>query len=215
MPIADTGVEVRSYRAVFSLERRIYRIDALRLNPAGVPLRGLAYAALLAIGAFLGGELPGISWAFTSLPWYFRIVALPAALGGLLAMLRVDGRAFHVAAAAASRHLLSPRNLSCLRRRPPPMSLWRPPSITFVADGSESSLRSLRYHGPGMALICCAHDRVEWRRRLRLFGGAKVSIHPVVDAIGARSSGSAALEIAAGAVLEVSRSPWNDDIHRG
>ena len=42
-------MEIRSYRAVFDLERRIYRIDRLRLNPAGVPVRGIVYfLALLA-----------------------------------------------------------------------------------------------------------------------------------------------------------------------
>jgi hypothetical protein len=211
MPIADTEVEVRSYRAVFSFERRIYRIDTLRLNPAGVPLRGVAYASLLAAGAFLVGALPGISWLAASLPWYCRIIALPTALGGLLAMLRIDGRAFHVAAAAALRYLLSRRNLRRLRGAPPPMSVWRPPAIVFVADGSESSLRSLRYHGPGMALICCAHDRVEWRRRL--CRRANVSIHPILDAVvGPRST---AMEIAAGAVLEVSRSPLTDRVRQG
>ena len=30
--------------SVFALERRIYRIDTLRLNPSGVPLRGIGYA---------------------------------------------------------------------------------------------------------------------------------------------------------------------------
>ena len=33
-------MEVRSYRRVFDLERRIYRVDRLRLNPGGVPVRG-------------------------------------------------------------------------------------------------------------------------------------------------------------------------------
>ena len=42
-------IEIRSYRAVFDLERRLYRVDGLRLNPSGVPVRGIvALAALLA-----------------------------------------------------------------------------------------------------------------------------------------------------------------------
>jgi hypothetical protein len=216
MQIADRDVEVRSYRAVFSLERRIYRIDTIRLNPAGVPLRGVAYAALLAAGAFFASQLPGISLALTLLPWYFRVIALPVALGGLLAMLRIDGRAFHVAATAAFRYRLGPRDLRRLRRGSRPMNSWRPPPIVFVADGSEGSLRSSRYHGPGMALICYAHDRVEWPRRSRLFGRANVSIHPVLDAGGSPSSSSpTAMEIAPGSVLEVSRSPWTGHGHRG
>jgi hypothetical protein len=216
MRIAATDVEIRSYRAVFSLERRIYRVDTIRLNPAGVPLRGVAYAALLAAAAFLAADLPGISWAVTLFPWYFRVIALPMALGGLLAMVRIDGRAFHIAAAAALRHQLGPRDLRMLRRSPRHVASWRPPSIVFVADGSEGSLRSLSYHGPGMAVIRCAHDRVEWRRGFRPFGRATVSIHPVLDAGGRpRLSRSAGIEVAAGAVLEVSRSPWLDHGHRG
>ena len=30
-----TRIEIRSYRAVFDLERRLYRIDGFRLNPSG------------------------------------------------------------------------------------------------------------------------------------------------------------------------------------
>ena len=41
-------MEVRSYRRVFDLERRIYSIDRMRLNPSGVPLRGVVYFLVLA-----------------------------------------------------------------------------------------------------------------------------------------------------------------------
>ena len=34
-------IEIRSYRRVFDLERRIYSIDRVRLNPGGVPVRGV------------------------------------------------------------------------------------------------------------------------------------------------------------------------------
>ncbi len=34
-------MEIRSYRRVFDLERRIYQVDRLRLNPSGVPVRGV------------------------------------------------------------------------------------------------------------------------------------------------------------------------------
>ncbi len=43
-------IEIRSYRRVFDLERRIYSVDQLRLNPGGVPVRGVLYfLALLAL----------------------------------------------------------------------------------------------------------------------------------------------------------------------
>ena len=41
----DGRIEVRSYRTVFDLERRLYRIDRLRLNPGGVPVRGIVTAS--------------------------------------------------------------------------------------------------------------------------------------------------------------------------
>jgi hypothetical protein len=209
----DAGFEVRSYRAVFSLERRIYRIDTLRLNPAGVPLRGIAYAVILAVGALVASALPGISWVAAPLPWYFRIMALPAALGGVLAMLRIDGRPFHVAAIAALRYRCGPRDLRRFRRGTRPMGVWRPPSIAFVADGSEGSMRSLRYYGPGVTLVCCAHDRVEWTRSRPLSRRASVAIYPIQG--GVVGTALTAMEIAAGAVLEVSGRPWSDRVHQG
>ena len=44
--------EIRSFRRVFDLERRIYSIDRLRLNPAGVPVRGVVYL-LIALAAMI------------------------------------------------------------------------------------------------------------------------------------------------------------------
>ena len=38
-------MEIRSYRRVFDLERRVYSVDRLRLNPSGVPVRGIVYFA--------------------------------------------------------------------------------------------------------------------------------------------------------------------------
>ena len=47
-------IEIRSFRRVFDLERRVYSVDRFRLNPAGVPVRGILYllvALLTAIRA--------------------------------------------------------------------------------------------------------------------------------------------------------------------
>ena len=43
-------MEIRSYRRVFDLERRIYRVDRLRLNPGGVPVRGVVYFLVILVG---------------------------------------------------------------------------------------------------------------------------------------------------------------------
>ena len=56
-------MEIRSYRRVFDLERRIYRIDRMRLNPGGVPVRGIVYFLVLLCGALMAARLPLIGVA--------------------------------------------------------------------------------------------------------------------------------------------------------
>jgi hypothetical protein len=48
LPDRSAGLEVRSFRVVFQLERRLHRIQHWKLPlPYGLPLRGLAYGALV------------------------------------------------------------------------------------------------------------------------------------------------------------------------
>ena len=51
-------IEIRSYRAVFDLERRIYRVDQLRLNPGGIPVRGVVYFLAILAATLLASSLP-------------------------------------------------------------------------------------------------------------------------------------------------------------
>src|SRR5215210_2462753 len=96
----DSGIEIRSYRAVFDLERRLYRIDRFRLNPAGVPVRGLVYVALLVVAVLVAQRLPVAGWLLGALPWQGRYVALPLVGAALLTILRIDGRPAHTALAS-------------------------------------------------------------------------------------------------------------------
>ncbi len=63
-------MEIRSYRAVFDLERRIYRVDRLRLNPGGVPVRGVVYFLALLATVLVVGRMPGLKTVMGALPWY-------------------------------------------------------------------------------------------------------------------------------------------------
>lgn len=110
-------MEIRSYRRVFDLERRIYRIDGLRLNPSGVPLRGIAYFLALALLALLAGKLPLIGDLARLAPWYLRVLAAPGVLAGLLTIVRIDGRSLHVTLGALARYALRPRIVEGLSRR--------------------------------------------------------------------------------------------------
>ena len=95
-PAGSSELEVRSFRSVFALERRIYRVDTLRLNPGGIPLRGVVYASVLVIAALAAGAMPPTAWLDPLIPWYVRDLAMPLAAATLLGALRVEGRPFHL-----------------------------------------------------------------------------------------------------------------------
>jgi hypothetical protein len=166
--------EIRSYRRVFDLERRIYSVDRLRLNPGGVPVRGVVYfLALLAVGLLIAG-LPLAGVLARAIPWYLRDLALPAAGATVLSALRLEGRTFHLAAHALARYQLGPRRLVGMRRCAPPGGRWRPPEILLLPDGSDGRLRQLRYTGPGAVLVSVEHER----RGRAIEQGSRASARP-------------------------------------
>jgi hypothetical protein len=152
-------IEIHSYRRVFDLERRIYSVDRLRLNPGGVPVRGVVYfLAILAAGLIAAG-LPLVGALARELPWYLRDLALPGAGAVVLGAIRVEGRTFHLAAQALVRYWVGPHRLAGARRCPAFGGRWRPPEIVMLPDGSDSRMRRLRYTGPGVVLVSVAHER--------------------------------------------------------
>lgn len=155
-------MEIRSYRNVFELERRIYRVEGLRLNPAGVPIRGIAYFLAIVVCALLGGRLPLLRTLAHALPWYMRDIALPGLLAALLTVIRVEGRPFHLVALALARYAAGPRELAGVRPRGAVDRRWRPGELLVLVDGSDSRLRRLRYTGRGAVLVSAAHVRAEW-----------------------------------------------------
>jgi hypothetical protein len=142
-------VEIRSYRRVFDLERRIYRIDRLRLNPTGVPVRGVVYFLVLAACCLLAGRLPLIGALAHDAPWYLLDLGLPAGLAALFCLIAIEGRPFHLAALALLRYALAPRELSGLRPRRGEDRQLLPGQLLFLPDGSDARVRRLRYRGPG------------------------------------------------------------------
>src|SRR4051794_16294780 len=149
--------EVRSFREVFALERRIYRIDRLRLNPTGVPVRGVAYAAVLLIAMQLVDGLPVIGGLIGLAAWPLRDLVAPLGLAAVLTVLRIDGRPAHEALAALARFATGPRHVNRFERCHPIGVTWRPPSLVVIPDGSQARLRALVYRGPGRVLIGAPH----------------------------------------------------------
>lgn len=196
-------MEIRSFRAVFDLERRVYRVDTVRLNPAGIPLRGILYAAALVPAFVIAGRMPPASWILGLFPWYVVDLGLPIVGAAVATIVKVDGRPFHHAARALAIHCVTPRWRRGLARAPAPGARWRPPPITLIPDGSDCRFRRLRYRGPGAVQVAYPHDRAEWPPSAfgRHRGRADLTIHagggrrPLGRAVG--------LELADGAVLEV------------
>lgn len=152
-------IEIRSYRRVFDLERRIYSIDRLRLNPGGVPVRGVAYFVVLLIACAIADAVPPISYVAGRLPWYLRDLVMPGVGAAALSAIRIEGRTFHLAACALARHRLGARRLAGARPCSPWGERWSPPELLMLPDGSDGRMRALRYTGPGAVLVCVEHHR--------------------------------------------------------
>jgi hypothetical protein len=163
----DVRTEIRSYRAVFDLERRIYRVDRLRLNPAGVPLRGCVYAVIAIAIVLVASALPVLGGALRWLPWHVRDLVVPVGAAALATMVRVDGRPAHMAARALWRHLVMPRRLSRFAPCREP-ARWHPGAVVLVGDGGRPRFGRLRFDGPGAVLVGRAYQRTSTRRGLTI-----------------------------------------------
>src|SRR4051794_302593 len=118
-PAADESrrtIEIRSFRTVFRLERRIYKFDRWRIPiPYGVPVWGLAYSTATLAAIVLAGRLPAVGGLVSLLPAPLRFVLLPLGVGALLNGIEPDGRRPHIFIKAWLRHRLGARCLCGLR----------------------------------------------------------------------------------------------------
>jgi hypothetical protein len=196
-------IEIRSYRAVFDLERRIYRVDQLRLNPGGIPVRGVVYFLAILLTMLVAGGLPLVGAAIGALPWYLRDLALPVASATVLSVIRIEGRPFHLAAYAVLRYRTRSRRLAGLRGCEAPGARWRPEEILLLPDGSDGAMRRLRYTGPGAVLVTTAHERIEERKGWRGRPGRTRSLTVRERAPGGALSSGQVIALAPGARLDV------------
>jgi hypothetical protein len=171
-------VEIVSYRTVFDLERRVYRVDRLRLNPGGIPLRGIVYFLVIVAVVLLAAKLPLVGLLARAAPWYLRDFAIPAAAAAVLSVIRVEGRPFHLAVRALIRYGLGARHLAGARACTTPGERWHPGELLALPDGSDAQLRRLRYIGAGAVRVSAAHVRSEYgaRRMHGLLGHPPMTI---------------------------------------
>jgi len=141
---------IRSYRRVFEVDRRIYRVDRWALPvPGGVRLRAVGYFTATVILVVVLGGLPGIGDLLAMLSPPLRYAVLPLAVAVLGTQAAPDGRAAHRFAADWLRLRIRARRrcagrVVALEGESVP---WHG-ELAFRADGHETRLHRGRVTGP-------------------------------------------------------------------
>lgn len=187
-----SGVAVRSFRVVFELERRIHKVDRIRLPlPYGLPLRSLAYALAAFLAVVALARVPLLGAPLAALPVPVRLAVVPAAVAYALTQLRPDGRPAHWFLLAWARQRLRPSTVVAFASA----RLGRVERLDELVVAPDE--RGVRYRpgvveGPAVALLRLpveprprgstlvlepAGDRAMYRgRRLRLAAGQRAVV---------------------------------------
>src|SRR3954447_1112713 len=165
----DSGkVVIRSFRLVFDRGyRRLFKIDRYRLPFAyGVPMLGIVYTALVALGLMLAGKLPIAGPALDALPPPVHWVALPVGLAMVMLHWRPDCLKPHIALWAWLEATLTVRELTCWQPAERDGDVLELGEITCAPDGREGRYRPGRVNGPAEVLL--RYPARGWQRGRRL-----------------------------------------------
>lgn len=150
----DGRIQIRSFRVVFELERRLHKIDRWRIPvPYGVPLRGIAYALGALCALLAAQQLPLFGELLRALPPPIRLVVSPVAIAYVLTRLRLDGRPAHAALLALARSRITEGTLSGFRRSLPPGSAVTLGELAIVADERSARYRRAVISGPANVVL--------------------------------------------------------------
>jgi len=146
------SLTVRSYRRVFRVDRRIFRIPNTNWVlpvPGGVPLSALGYFAGAFLAMFFLGRVPLVGAAVGALSPPLRFVIVPLAVAMLLSRAAPDGRGAHryVAAWLGLRLRSRRRSLGRVVALEGEPVAWQA-ELPLRGDGSEPDLRRARISGP-------------------------------------------------------------------
>jgi hypothetical protein len=172
----DDQVFLRSYRRVFRIERRLYRIEDWRLPlPGGVPLRALAYFCVAELCILILAQLPGTGHLLSLLPveWRYGIVPIGCAMAGWWAS--PDGRPAHRFAATWLRAQLRRRRRRTGRPvRPEGERLELASDLAVRSSAPGRRLVRARVRGPAR-LVLSEPLALRSRRSLR---GRRLELRP-------------------------------------
>lgn len=149
------GFEVRSFRVVFRLERRLYKVQRWRIPvPHGIPVRGLGYGVGVLAVLLLISRVPVLGAAVAHVPAPVRFVIAPVLVAGALARLSVDGRPAHRHLSAWVRHRLNADEVSAFRPIGGVGSEHRfLDPVPVVPDASGAVYRRAHVRGPASLVV--------------------------------------------------------------
>ena len=147
------GVAIRSFRVVFDLERRIHKVDRIRLPlPYGLPLRSVAYALIAFLGVVALSRVPLLGVPLLALPSPVRLAVLRALSAYALTQLRPDGRPAHWFLLAWTRQRLAARKIVGLAPARP-AAVERLGALVLAPDERDVRYRAGVIEGPAVALL--------------------------------------------------------------
>lgn len=165
---ARSGIAIRSFRVVFDLERRIHKVDRIRLPlPYGLPLRSVAYAVAAFVAILTLTTMPLLGGAFAVLPAPVRLAVLPVLVSYLLTQMRPDGRPAHWFLLAWARQRVARTQVVALapvRRQ----RVERLGDVIVAPDERDVRLRAGVVEGPAVALLRLPVDAQQRGRTLVL-----------------------------------------------
>jgi len=154
----QAGRAVRSFREVFAIERRLFKVDRWRIPlRSGLEVRAIVYAIACYAALLVLRAVPPVAAVHDLLPAPIGWLILPVGGALALARFRPDGRIPHHAALSVARWALSPRALAGLR---PERGIGRPAlaisDVVMCADWRDGQ-RPLHGDVVGPATITARH----------------------------------------------------------
>ena len=147
------GLAIRSFRVVFDLERRIHKVDRIRLPlPYGLPLRSVAYALIALLGVVALSRVPLVGVPLLALPAPVRLAVLPALSAYALTQLQPDGRPAHWFLLAWTRQRLGVRRIVELAPARG-AAVERLGALVLAPDERDVRYRAGVIEGPAVALL--------------------------------------------------------------
>lgn len=167
--MANEPITIRSYRRIFHVDRRLYKIEDWTIPvPGGVPLLAVAYFAVTLLAVLIAGVIPGLGDLLGLLSPPLRYVVLPLAVAVLGTQVAPDGRKAHRFAVDWIALRLRRRRRSAGR----PVGLDDEPhaweaTLPVAPDAHSATLHRARVQGPALVRFSRDVEVTQPRRRAR------------------------------------------------